>query len=80
MVATQETRRSRKVMICPRAPAGPLDLPVFILTHADCRRHVIHTVGPIYSSSKADTKAEQLASCYKTSLELAVAHSLKHIV
>jgi len=42
-------------------------------------RHVIHTVGPIYSSSDVETKAEQLASCYKTCLQLAVANSLKHI-
>jgi O-acetyl-ADP-ribose deacetylase (regulator of RNase III) len=42
-------------------------------------RHVIHTVGPIYSSSDVDTKAQQLASCYKTSLQLAADNSLKHI-
>jgi len=42
-------------------------------------RHVIHTVGPIYYSSEAATKAEQLASCYKTCLKLAVANSLRHI-
>ncbi|KAI0635597.1 A1pp-domain-containing protein [Trametes polyzona] len=42
-------------------------------------RHVIHTVGPIYSSKNVDVKAQQLASCYRTSLQLAVKHSLKHI-
>ncbi|KAI0767995.1 A1pp-domain-containing protein [Trametes elegans] len=42
-------------------------------------RHVIHTVGPVYSSSNVDVKAQQLASCYKTSLQLAVDNSLKHI-
>ncbi|TBU42770.1 A1pp-domain-containing protein [Dichomitus squalens] len=42
-------------------------------------RHVIHTVGPIYLSAKAEEKAQQLASCYKRSLQLAVANSLKHI-
>jgi O-acetyl-ADP-ribose deacetylase (regulator of RNase III) len=42
-------------------------------------RHVIHTVGPIYFSPDVETKAKQLASCYKTSLQLAVANSLKHI-
>ncbi|RPD59654.1 A1pp-domain-containing protein [Lentinus tigrinus ALCF2SS1-7] len=41
--------------------------------------HVIHTVGPIYSSSNVEEKAQQLASCYQTSLQLAVKHSLKHI-
>lgn len=43
-------------------------------------RHIIHTVGPVYSSSGVDVKAQQLASCYKTSLELAANNSLKHIV
>ncbi|RDX57033.1 A1pp-domain-containing protein [Lentinus brumalis] len=42
-------------------------------------RHIIHTVGPVYSSSKAEEKAQQLASCYQTSLQLAVKNSLKHI-
>ncbi|KAH9856651.1 A1pp-domain-containing protein [Lenzites betulinus] len=41
--------------------------------------HIIHTVGPIYSSSKADVKAQQLGSCYRKSLQLAVDNSLKHI-
>lgn len=42
-------------------------------------RHVIHTVGPVYRSGDVETKAKQLASCYKTSLNLAVENSLKHI-
>ncbi|KAI0360221.1 A1pp-domain-containing protein [Trametes cingulata] len=42
-------------------------------------RHVVHTVGPVYSSSNVDVKAQQLASCYRTSLQLAVDNSLKHI-
>ncbi|THU85656.1 A1pp-domain-containing protein [Dendrothele bispora CBS 962.96] len=45
-------------------------------------KHVIHTVGPIYSFSSPDNvelKAKQLTSCYRTSLELAVKHNLKHI-
>ncbi|CAL1716891.1 unnamed protein product [Somion occarium] len=42
-------------------------------------KHVIHTVGPIYSESCAGKCAEQLASCYWTSLELAFDNSLKHI-
>ena len=41
-------------------------------------RHVIHTVGPIYHS--ADKKApEQLASCYRRSLEVAGANRLKSV-
>ncbi|KAF7796467.1 hypothetical protein EIP86_007644 [Pleurotus ostreatoroseus] len=42
-------------------------------------RHVIHTVGPIYSESKVEEKAAQLASCYRRSLEIAVQNSLKSI-
>jgi len=42
-------------------------------------KHVIHTVGPIYSASDKHFKASELASCYKTSLQLAVTNSLKHI-
>ncbi|KAF6757066.1 A1pp-domain-containing protein [Ephemerocybe angulata] len=41
--------------------------------------HVIHTVGPVYGLPDIETKAAQLASCYKTSLQLAVENSLKHI-
>lgn len=40
--------------------------------------HVIHTVGPIYNESRADVMAEQLASAYRQSLELAVENGLKH--
>lgn len=40
-------------------------------------KHVIHTVGPIYSGKPQD--AQLLASCYKNSLELAVKHNLKTI-
>ena len=40
-------------------------------------RHVIHTVGPIYSSSPRD--AESLASCYRRSLELASANHLHSV-
>lgn len=39
-------------------------------------------MGPVYSfdsSTEIETKAEQLASCYKTSLQLAVENSLKSI-
>lgn len=40
-------------------------------------RHVIHTVGPVYRGSNRD--AEQLASAFRSSLELAVGHSLQSI-
>ena len=39
-------------------------------------KHVIHTVGPVYSRGGAD-KAELLAACYRNSLELAAKHGLK---
>ncbi|KAF9778969.1 A1pp-domain-containing protein, partial [Thelephora terrestris] len=42
-------------------------------------KHVIHAVGPIYSSRNAERKAAELQSCYKTSLEIAVQNELKHI-
>ena len=40
-------------------------------------RHVIHTVGPVYSGSARD--AELLAACYRNSLALAVTHGLSSV-
>jgi O-acetyl-ADP-ribose deacetylase len=37
-------------------------------------RHVIHTVGPVYSGKPGD--ARLLASCYRNSLQLAAKHNL----
>ncbi|RSH84692.1 uncharacterized protein EHS24_006216 [Apiotrichum porosum] len=37
-------------------------------------KRVAHTVGPIYSSSRVEQCAEQLHSCYRTSLELCAKH------
>jgi len=42
-------------------------------------KHIIHTVGPVYSRSDLENRAQQLRSCYSTSLNLAVEHNLKHI-
>ncbi|KAF7375021.1 Macro domain-containing protein [Mycena sanguinolenta] len=42
-------------------------------------KHIIHTVGPVYSRSDVEARAQQLQSCYNTSLDLAVQHNLKHI-
>src|SRR6202030_3055765 len=41
-------------------------------------RHVIHTVGPVWEGGNAG-EARLLASCYRRSLELAVAHDLASI-
>ncbi|KAL0573777.1 hypothetical protein V5O48_008164 [Marasmius crinis-equi] len=40
-------------------------------------KHVIHTVGPIYPGD--DSEAHLLASCYKSSLHLALKHNLRSI-
>lgn len=42
-------------------------------------KHVIHTVGPIIYDSLTDIEREQLASCYRSCLELANAYSLHSI-
>ncbi|KAJ7158841.1 hypothetical protein C8R46DRAFT_1110520 [Mycena filopes] len=42
-------------------------------------KHIIHTVGPVYSRSDLENREQQLESCYRTSLKLAVEHNLKHI-
>jgi len=57
---------------CPTGDAkitGGYDLPA---------RHVIHTVGPVWQGGDADEEA-LLASCYRRSMELAVAHKIKSI-
>jgi O-acetyl-ADP-ribose deacetylase len=41
-------------------------------------RHVIHTVGPVWHGGKRN-EPELLASCYRESLSLAVAHGVKTI-
>lgn len=41
-------------------------------------RHVIHTVGPVWRGG-GESEAELLASCYRESLALAAAHSLRTI-
>ncbi|CAG7851306.1 O-acetyl-ADP-ribose deacetylase MACROD1; AltName: Full=MACRO domain-containing protein 1; AltName: Full=Protein LRP16; AltName: Full=[Protein ADP-ribosylglutamate] hydrolase; Flags: Fragment [Serendipita indica DSM 11827] len=42
-------------------------------------KHVIHAVGPIYSSSERDIKAAQLEACYENSIDLAIANKLSSI-
>jgi O-acetyl-ADP-ribose deacetylase (regulator of RNase III) len=41
-------------------------------------RHVIHTVGPVYRDGQRG-EPELLASCYRSSLELAVGHDVRTI-
>ena len=41
-------------------------------------RHMIHTVGPVWHGGRSG-EPELLASCYRRSLELALAHRLKSI-
>ena len=41
-------------------------------------RHVIHTVGPVYSESGPNA-ARRLASCHRRSLELAIEHGFKSV-
>lgn len=41
--------------------------------------HIINTAGPVYYRRKADKCAEELESCYKTSLALADLYDLESI-
>ena len=41
--------------------------------------YVIHTVGPIWGQSLAETQDDQLASCYRASLMLADAHEVETV-
>jgi O-acetyl-ADP-ribose deacetylase (regulator of RNase III) len=42
-------------------------------------RHVIHAVGPVWSSKRAEECDRLLASCYRTSLALAARHGIASI-
>ena len=42
-------------------------------------RHVIHTVGPIANGRPTDLHREELASCYRSCLDLAAANDLRSI-
>lgn len=57
---------------------GPLPTGQAMITSAGDlpARHVIHTVGPVYSEHSPDDAARLLADCYRNSLDLAAQHSL----
>lgn len=42
-------------------------------------KHVLHAVGPIYSSSRKSECQEALRGCYQRSLQLAAENNLKSI-
>ena len=62
------------------ARQGPLPPGEAVITTAGRlpSRHVIHTVGPIWSGGKHG-EAETLARCYRNSLRLARAHGLRSV-
>jgi O-acetyl-ADP-ribose deacetylase (regulator of RNase III) len=66
-------KECRKLKGCDTGSAkitGAYDLP--------CKK-VIHAVGPVYNSNFVDESEQDLASCYTTSLELAVENHCKTI-
>lgn len=65
---------------CPFSPKGSYAIHSYGHPTGTHSRHIIHTVGPVYSQADPEEKAEQLASCYRTSLELAVENRARHIV
>src|SRR5690606_32388115 len=60
---------------------GPLPPGRAVITTAGDlpARHVIHTVGPVWSPDRADEHDETLASCYRESLALAARHGLTSV-
>lgn len=42
-------------------------------------RHVIHTVGPVWTGDAPDEHDSLLAACYRSSIELAAAHDLRSV-
>lgn len=42
-------------------------------------KHILHTVGPVYSANRKAECEAQLESCYNTTLQLAIEHNLKTV-
>lgn len=42
-------------------------------------KHILHTVGPVYSASRKAECESQLESCYKTTLQLVLDNKLKSV-
>jgi O-acetyl-ADP-ribose deacetylase (regulator of RNase III) len=60
---------------------GPLPTGQAVITGAGAlpARHVIHTVGPIWSETGPAEGVELLASCYRHSLDLAAEHGCRTV-
>lgn len=75
--ARQEKRRSPKRFVCLPNMCASYCLRLGL--HALTSVHRLHTVGPIYSASKAEKHRADLASCYRTCLETAKENGLRSI-
>ena len=79
----QDHKRIRLTSVCSKLSSFFMLLWYWFVL---LRRHIIHTVGPVYNLKTKDNsegkaeKAEQLASAYRTSLALALENSIRHVV
>lgn len=71
----EECRQLMEVQGCPE-PVGRAKLTRGYNLPA---RYVLHTVGPIIRSGVTERHRKQLASCYRSCLELAAEHGLKSV-
>ena len=64
-----------------RATTGRCDTGDAVVTTAGKlpARHVIHTVGPVWSAHESEDAVALLASCYTRSLDLAVEHDCRTV-
>jgi hypothetical protein len=80
MGASLGSQRSQEVTTYPRLSASYRPFLAIAHLRRTSRSHIIHTVGPVYSSREKEEKAELLESSYKTSLEVAVENGIRHLV